>query len=258
MAAYFGSARVDERGKYSGGAPGDQTGKEVSTQPYYLHAKGWVVIRAKDPKARLKIAEAMRAACANNNIGYSQSDRYGLYNATKTKGFNPANCNVKVNTDCSGLIRVCCCYAGIMVGDFNTAAEVNVLKSTGKFDIITDTKITNNQNMLLEGDILVTRTKGHTVAVTESTNKSNTATTSTTSTNNSEVAMYTIKKNSKGNEVKKLQNNLNKVLGVNLTVDGVCGNNTVDAIKKFQKKNGLEVDGVYGKKSYETMSNKIK
>ena len=45
---YIGSARIDERGKASGGQAGDQTGKEVSTQNWYLHSKGWVVLRPKD------------------------------------------------------------------------------------------------------------------------------------------------------------------------------------------------------------------
>ena len=44
MPVYIGSARIDERGKISGGAAGDQTGKEVSYQTWYLHSKGWVVL----------------------------------------------------------------------------------------------------------------------------------------------------------------------------------------------------------------------
>ena len=40
MAVKIGSARIDERGKISGGAAGNQTGKELSTQNWYLHSKG--------------------------------------------------------------------------------------------------------------------------------------------------------------------------------------------------------------------------
>ena len=36
MSLMVGSARIDENGKISGGKPGDQTGNEVSTQPYYV------------------------------------------------------------------------------------------------------------------------------------------------------------------------------------------------------------------------------
>lgn len=50
----------------------------------------------------------------------------------------------------------------------------------------------------------------------------------------------------KGNDVKTLQTKLNKV-GYKLEVDGICGNATVAAIKDFQKKYNLAVDGQAGK-----------
>jgi len=165
MAVLVGSARADERGKITGGSAGDQTTKEVSTQNWYLHKKGWVVIRPKEKTQALKIAEAMKAACANNNIGYNQARRYTLYNAIKNKGFNPAACDTKVETDCSALVRVCCNYAGIKVGDFNTSSERAVLSKTGAFVILTDKKYTTSSDYLEAGDILVTATKGHTVVV---------------------------------------------------------------------------------------------
>ena len=46
MAVKIGSARIDENGKAHGGAAGDQTGKEVSTQNWY--SRNWRVFRAKD------------------------------------------------------------------------------------------------------------------------------------------------------------------------------------------------------------------
>ncbi|WP_279221181.1 hypothetical protein [Clostridium sp. OF09-36] len=39
MSLVVGSARIDENGKISGGVLGDNNGREVSTQPYYLHSK---------------------------------------------------------------------------------------------------------------------------------------------------------------------------------------------------------------------------
>ena len=44
-------------------------------QAWYLHSKGWIVIRAKDPTAREKIATNMEAGCRNNHIGYCQTHR---------------------------------------------------------------------------------------------------------------------------------------------------------------------------------------
>ena len=57
MAVLVGSARMDENGKYSGGKAGSQTSKEISTQNWYLHSKGWVLIRPKDGKVAEKIAK---------------------------------------------------------------------------------------------------------------------------------------------------------------------------------------------------------
>ena len=232
MSVYIGSARIDERGKISGGAAGDQTGKEVSYQTWYLHSKGWVVLRAKDPEIRNKIAYAMKAACDNNKIGYDQYNRLGLYEAVKNYGFDPAKCAVLTETDCSALVRVCVCYAsGKSIPNFNTSSELSVLKATGLFDVYTDDAHCKSSSNLLPGDILVTKTKGHTVAVISvpSTNSDNSS----------------LKRGSKGDRVKELQTKLNK-LGYNLAVDGSFGPATDNAVKDFQKKYGLTVDGIVG------------
>ena len=59
----------------------------------------------------------------------------------------------------------------------------------------------------------------------------------------------TVKKGSKGSDVKAVQSFLNWCIKAGLTVDGKCGTKTVNAIKKFQKQNGLKVDGAFGSKS---------
>ena len=171
MAVKIGSARSDEHGGsgWAGNAQaGDQkNGNEVSTQDWYLHDKGWVVIRAKDAAAREKIAYAMQRACDNNNIGYDQSERDTAWNwCASHNNWDPGAITSPVETDCSSLVKLCCRYAGITVsGYFNTTVETQRLKDTGKFDIITDTKYTNSSDYLLRGDILNTKTQGHTVVV---------------------------------------------------------------------------------------------
>ena len=57
------------------------------------------------------------------------------------------------------------------------------------------------------------------------------------------------KKGDEGSEVKKLQKLLNWILGIKLTVDGVIGAKTINAIKTFQDKYGLESDGLFGSDS---------
>lgn len=162
MAVMVGSARSS----FGNTSPGDQAGgKEVSTQAWYLHSKGWYVYRAKDPATREKIAAAMEKACANDDIGYSQPTRDMLWNDVKTSGYDPSKTTKKVNTDCSALVRVCCAYAGIVTGDFITSTEKEVLMATGQFECLTEDKYCKQSDYLMRGDILCTRTKGHTVVV---------------------------------------------------------------------------------------------
>ena len=163
-----GSARIDENGNISGGRAGDQTKREVATEPYYSHPKGWYMLRAKDTEVAKKIGQAMCEGCSNDNIGYSQSDRYGVITNLKVCG-RIAKIAVKTNADCSSLVRACCIQAGISAGDFNTSSEVSVLEKTGAFN---KAVAVTPSTKLQVGDILVTRTKGHTVIVTESDNKS--------------------------------------------------------------------------------------
>lgn len=158
---YFGSARIDENGNASGGVAGDQTGKEVSTQPYYMHSKGWNVIRAKEPQVREAIAQDMEWACANNNIGYDQNQNQTLYQVAKPLGFNCSLVGTPCETDCARLVRVCVLYAGVQCSDFYTGNELNALLAAGAFEQV----YPSMPDGLMRGDILVTKTKGHTVVV---------------------------------------------------------------------------------------------
>ena len=103
----------------------------------------------------------MKKACANNNIGYDQSNRYSLYNEAKKYNFDVSKVTIPVETDCSALVRVCLAYAGINVSDFATSGEAKVIMDTGKFDKLDFTKESDLKN----GDILVTKTSGHTAIV---------------------------------------------------------------------------------------------
>lgn len=161
----IGSARIDENGNISGGRAGDQTGREVVVQNWYLHSKGWIVIRARRPETAAAIADNMQAGCDNDHIGYCQAHRSSATAAAKEHGYDLSKVAANCEADCSELVRICCLYAGIAVGTFHTASEVAVLKATGEFDILTDDKYCKSSEYLLRGDILVTRSKGHTAVV---------------------------------------------------------------------------------------------
>ena len=160
-----GSARCTEAGKAINGLAGDQTGREVAEEPFYMHKKGLYILRAKDAKVAVGLANNMKDACNNNCIGYDQNQRLSLFEEAKKVKFNLRNVKVKCETDCSALVRVCCYAVGIVVANFNTASEVTALLATGQF-----TKLDcNSEDDVCLGDILVTKTKGHTLIVTECT-----------------------------------------------------------------------------------------
>ena len=68
------------------------------------------------------------------------------------------------------------------------------------------------------------------------------------------VATATLKKGSKGENVRVLQANLKKALSIELATDGDFGSKTEDAVKAFQKKYKLTVNGIYNT----TTANKMK
>lgn len=164
MITRVGSARRDERNKYIGGKAGDQDGKEVCEQNFYVHSKGWFILRPKSDSHATKIAERMRAACNNPNIGYDQNQRLGVIK-------NGIDSKVKTECDCSSLVRACVKEAtGKDPGNFNTSNEKGVLYATGLFEQV---RTYNSMLPLYVGDILVTKTKGHTVIVTDGQHRAN-------------------------------------------------------------------------------------
>ena len=162
---YVGNAVCDENGHARGGQPGDQTGRELRIQPWYLNKKGWRVFRAKDSDVAKKIADDMRWACENMAIGYNQSKRNTLYNVAKPFDFDCAKVTELCECDCSSLVRVCILYAGIKINDFNTSSEPARLLATGAFEEMVGEKYTDSPDYLMEGDVAVTCTKGHTLVI---------------------------------------------------------------------------------------------
>ena len=162
MGIIFGSARIDENGNIAGGAAGDQTGSEVSTQSFYMHSQGWYCLRPKDANIANKIATAMQQACDNNNIGYDQNQRNTVITQLKSYGSLGA-IKTKCESDCSSLVRACVLQAsGKDVGDVYTGNLASVLEASGLFE---KRFSVSSESQLYNGDVLVTKTKGHTVIV---------------------------------------------------------------------------------------------
>ena len=65
--------------------------------------------------------------------------------------------------------------------------------------------------------------------------------------------MAMLSQGSKGEEVRKLQTALNRA-GSNLSVDGIYGEKTKQAVCNFQDDNGLKVDGICGAATWEALT----
>lgn len=104
------------------------------------------------------------------------------------------------------------------------------------------------------GEVLSSNIKPGTV-LTSSGSPGQTNSTNTVST----LSSKTLEKGSKGNEVKALQQALIDA-GYNVGssgADGIYGTNTVNAVKQYQRDNGLTADGIVGKNTIASVNQKI-
>ena len=239
MAVLIGNARIAETGGVNG-AKGDQTKREVMIQDWNTGGTWNEVIRCKDEKKAAKIAAAMKAACNNNNIGYSQSDRRSLYNIVSKNGWKIAKAG-KCNCDCSSLVSVCVNAAGIKVNpDMYTGNELKVLKETGMFKVYTGITYTKSSNKLHTGDILLRN--GHTAIVVQGNEKKAVKKASAASKKSVDTVAKEVQAGKWGNEperTKKLK---------------AAGYSAAD-INKIQKKVNSTV--TQNKKSVDTVANEI-
>ena len=247
---YVGSARSDENGKAYNGKAGDQKGgREVSTQAWYKHSKGWRVFRAKDPAHAAKTAEVMEWACGTNLIGYDQWNRHTLYKELAKNGFKNTSLSKAVETDCSALVRVCLKFCGIDVPEaFRTGNMPKYLLDSGAFVELKGSKYTDRPDYLGAGDILVTKTSGHTVVAISSGDKYE----GTVEVKPKVFGVDELRKGDEGEAVKLMQQYL-KDLGYDLGsygADGDFGSATEKALKAFQKDKMLTADGEYCEKSH--------
>lgn len=251
MAVRIGHASIDERGKAIGGSAGDQTGKEVKVSNWYNG--GWqFVARAKSEAVAEKMAAACEHGCGNPHIGYDRGGRNTLRAEAKKVGYSLDLIKTPCETDCSAFMGVCVEAAGIELPEGNGPTTRNlrkILEDTAEFEILTDSKYLTSDKHLLRGDILC-KESSHTVMalsdgaaaqrVTSAPEKEASVTYS--------VTLPLLKKGSTGDCVKALQILL---IGMDYGcgkwgADGDFGEATEDAVKKFQKDMGLEVDGKVG------------
>lgn len=158
MAVRIGHASIDENGAATGGAAGDQTGKELCTRDWYT--KGWnVLLRPVRADMAEKSAAAMEAACANPNIGYDQGGRNTLYAKAKAVGFDISKIDSGCECDCSSLVHVCAIAGGAKLtygsNGYTTRTMVNAFVASGDYIKLTGSEYLTSDKLLKRGDILV-------------------------------------------------------------------------------------------------------
>lgn len=131
---------------------------EVSIQPYYTHSQGyWLGYEPIDKDKAVALATAMKQACDNNKILYSQPLREEGW-----KNFKTSIKDIKkiTHVDCSSLVRLCIRQAfNVKLPNFNTDSMKIILTKSGLFK---PAKRINSEKDCTVGMVLVTPKKGHT------------------------------------------------------------------------------------------------
>ena len=242
----------DERGKYTGGQPGDQTGTEWALIPWYN--RPWkCVLRHPDPAVQTKLADLATKAAKNDNIGYCQAHRDSYWSQLQKCDYDPSKITVKCEADCSGGVIADVKAVGHLLGidelkNCTATYTGNMRKGlvAAGFELLTASKYLESPEYLLPGDILLkdgshTATNIATGSKVASTRPTGSTTSGTTATKKSNVTL--------GQEW--LNCNYGDVIlancGAKLTVDGSYGpacRKAALAVWKHlsNKKNGTKLD----------------
>lgn len=254
----------DERGKYSRGQAGDQTGKEYCIRTWYN--RQWTCILRyynKDPKIQKKVRKTLaknaRNAAKNNYVGYDQDQRLTYHDRLKKADWEPKNIKVKCEADCSSSTAANVIATGHQL-NITALTKISPSCYTGNirsalvsagFKALTGSKYLISDRYLLPGDILLC--EHHHVAINldkGSAVKSSTTTKITiskkTKSNPYKQPTTSLKKGSKGEGVKWIQWMLSKKFKYSLGIDGIFGPNTDRAVRAFQKSKKLKQDGIVG------------
>jgi len=248
----------DENGKYAGGKAGDQTGTEYQIMNWY--DRPWLcVLRFEDKKIAAMIADMAKKAAENDLIGYDQgtngnyNDRYTFWQQLKASGYDPAKIKVACESDCSASTAAIVKGAGYRlknsklqnVSIYLTTYNMRAALQTAGAKLLLDKKYLTSGDYIMAGDILLN--DNHHVAI---------AITSGDKAGASSDSKGYLSKGDTGADVKTMQEMLIKA-GYSCGsygADGDFGSGTDAALRKFQKENGLTIDGKYGEKSKEKLA----
>ena len=246
---YIVHSSIDENRRARGGKAGDQTGREVCTRSWY--SKPWgMVLRCKDAAVAKKARDIAIKLANSNLVGYDQNERNSLYKQLERNGWDVdkyIRSGVKTECDCSSFVYACyCCVIAELRGLANAPTTVtsrNFYKAHG-FEVLLSSAYTSSASQLLPGDLL--NKAGSHIVMFAGTNVRVSSNASANISSGAASGSTTLRKGSRGAAVVTLQKNLNAVMHAGLTADGIFGINTYNALKYFQSRYDLEVDGIYG------------
>lgn len=252
MAVLIGHASISEKGTIEG-VKGDSTGKEVCTRSWYSKPWSYMAVHP-DPDVRERHARAIEQACANNAIGYGQSDRNTLNARAKEVGYDLSKIKTKCNCDCSSLQNVAAVAAGAQGATYGsngwTTSSMRAALEKAGYKIITASTYLKSSAYCVRGAIYV-KPGSHTVCgldngskAAQTLKKAGASGSSSSGSGESRI----LKRGMTGEDVKDMQQGLIKA-GYSCGPDGADGKfgaDTEAALKEFQRDHSLEVDGQYG------------
>ena len=268
MSVKIGHASISELGTVNG-KKGDQTGKEVCIRTWYSKPWAYMAIHP-DAAVREKHAQAVEAACANDNIGYGQGDRNTLNALSKEVCYDLSKVG-KCNCDCSSLQNVAAVASGAPGATYGsngwtTATMKTALQKLG-YKIITDRTYLINSAYCVRGAIYV-KPSSHTVcgldngaSYKKTLEKAGITVKVSNSTNNNPYTEPTVnvKRGTTGEGARWVQWCLWRFGLLDKTgIDGVIGSKSEAAIKTAQERLGLAVDGIVGKNTRKRFKAAIK
>lgn len=251
----------DERGKYSGGVAGDQTGREYEIRSWYN--RPWdCVLRYPTLKVGEMIGSIATRAANNSYIGYDQGERLSMYNAMATVGWDVDRIRKPVEADCSSSTMAVIIAAGYKLGikalqrlqpSLVTWNMEQPLMAAG-FLRFTEKKFLDSDRYLLPGDILLNRKSHVAINVTYGVDAVSVAKPAEPDIKNPSTYPV-VRFGNQGQWVVVLQNaliNWGYSCGPK-GADGDFGSNTLAAVRKFQVDHRLVVDGAVGAKTWEAL-----
>ena len=240
----------DERGRYIGGAAGDQSGSEYSLVNWYNYPYGgWnYVFHYPDSNIRALIAKLAKEAPQNDMIGYDQAERYTFWEQLTNNGYRPINISTPCESDCSASTAAIVKAVGYLTGNEKLKA-VSIYAWTGNlrdvlvragFQCYNGSKYLTGDAYLYAGDIILNEENHVVICVTDG-----------AKIGEGEKDYYTFKARQVslgyiGHDVYVAQCVLQARTFYKNTIDRKFGNGMDAAVRMYQMKAGLVQDGLFG------------